>query len=209
MWINKVKIAVVLALIALIALIFLLGIIGSICPPELIADEEGKPLFLVRDSDLLLTSITQIVSDDNHIYILYGTYSVVQVYEKNGSYQYSLSVYNHLNGRTEIAVTNNRLYVCDKVNNIYVFEDGTFTEFIGREESANLQKKLPLGASNAAYDVRSGSVWYVPAHAEAYCVIQRPAWLNLYQHDLALRVFFLIIMIHVVLFFPAKVTKKT
>lgn len=208
MWMSKVKITVVLTLLALIALIFFLGIIGNICPPELIAAAEGTPLILVRDDDLLLTSISQIVSDGNNIYILYGTYSVVQVYGMDGSYQYSLSVYNHTNGRTEIAVKNNRFYVCDKVSNIYSFENGSFIEFIDRKESADLRKKLPFGASNAEYDVRSGSVWYTPDHEDAYCLIQRPAWLNLYQHDLNLFIFFLIIMIHVILVFPSKATKK-
>lgn len=209
MWATRAKVAVVLILLALIGLIFLLNIIGNICPPELIAPTEGTPLILVRNSDLLLTSISQIVTDNNNIYILYGTYSVVQVYGKDGSYQYSLSVFNHTNGRTEIAVSNNRLYICDKISNVYVFENGTFMDFLDRSESANLRKKLPFGASNTAYDVRSGSVWYTPDHKEAYCLIQRPTWLNLYQHDLNLRIFFLIIMIQVILVIPSRKTEKT
>ena len=209
MWINKVKFAVILILLALIALLFLLGIIGNICPSELIAGKEGTPLFLVRSDDILLTGISQIVSDSNNIYILYGTYSVVQVYGMDGSYQHSLSVYNHANGLTEIAVKNNRFYICDKVSNIYIFENGSFVEFITREESADLRKSLSFGASSAAYDVRSGSVWYIPDHTEAYCIIERPVWLNLYQHDLTLRIFFLIIVVYVVLVFPSKIPKKT
>ena len=199
----KTKITLFLATLVLCGAVFVLNIIGLIPPLNLIASAVGQPKIVVRDSDLMCTSIAQVVSDDSSIYVLFGQYSIVQVYSKEGEYQYTISVYNHLNGETEIATLNGSLYVLDKVGNVYIFRDGSLSEFIDSTASLNVKQTIPFGKSDSNYLVQLGSIWFASATGEAYCAIQRPFWLSIYQGStLWLCMLFLIILSWVILTFP-------
>ena len=180
---TKFRLFALLVLLLLIGALFVVNICGMICPPTLMAGTEGIPVIAVRDSDFLCTGISQIVSDDSNLYVLYGRYGVVQVYSLDGVYRYTISVCDHANGRTEIAVLRNRLYICDKVSNLYIFEDGALSEYLDRTESYETRRNLPLGAWDSDYAVKEGSVWYAPGGVPYQCVVQRPGWLGLYQND--------------------------
>lgn len=93
MSLSKIKFTVLVVVIIIIGAVFLLKLLGIICPIDLIASSVDKPVIIVRDSDLLCTGISQIISDDNHIYVLYGRHSVVQVYTLDGNYLYSVSLH--------------------------------------------------------------------------------------------------------------------
>ena len=177
----------------LIVGLFVMNIFSMICPPELIAAEEGSPVIMVRENDFLCTDISQVVSDDENLYVLFGQYGVVQVYTLDGTYQYTISVYNHANGRTEIAVLKNRLYIEDKKSNLYVFENGSLVQYLDRTESYELRQRLPFGAWDQDYMVKAGSVWYAPDGVEPHCVVQRPVWLGLYQNDGITMLLFLLV----------------
>lgn len=167
----------------LIVGLFAMNVFGMICPSGLVAYAEGNPIVTVRESEFLCTGISQVVSDDENLYVLFGNYGVVQAYTLDGVYRYTISVYNHANGRTEIAVLKNRLYIEDKVSNLYVLEDGVLTEYFDRLESSEFRQRLPFGKWDSDYVIKSGSVWYAPNGVLSHCVIQRPAWLGLYQND--------------------------
>ena len=167
----------------LIVGLFVMNIFSMICPPSLVAYGEGTPVVTVRENDFLCTGISQVVSDDENLYVLFGQYGVVQVYTLDGAYRYTISVYNHANGRTEIAVLKNRLYIEDKISNLYVFENGSLVQYLDRTESYETRRSLPFGAWDQDYAVKAGSVWYAPDGELSRCVLQRPAWLGLYQND--------------------------
>ena len=177
----------------LIAGLFAMNIFGMICPPSLVAYGEGNPVVTVRENDFLCTGISQVVSDDKNLYVLFGKYGVVQVYTLDGGYRYTISVYNHTNGRTEIAVMKNRLYIEDKISNLYVFENGSLVQYLDRTESYETRRSLPLGAWDQDYAVKAGSVWYAPDGELSQCVLQRPAWLGLYQNDATTLLSFLLV----------------
>lgn len=203
MSLTKLKLYVFLIVFLLICFLFLVDIIGRICPYELVSSSTDKPIVIVRNSDFLCTGISQIVSDGDNIYVLFGTYSVVQVYTHEGDYQYTISVYNHLNGRTEIATHENRLYIRDKIDNVYVFRNGVLTNFIDQNESAPITQTLSFGASDSAYSIRSGSIWHLVEDYGAKCVVQRPAFLFIYQNNLLFFIqFSLAILAGLVLFLP-------
>lgn len=203
MFFLKLKVTIIIILVVLIVCTSLLNVIGLICPFGLSADSEEAPIVTVRKNDLLCTKISQIVSDDENIYVLFGQYGVVQAYTLDGRYRYSIAVYDHLNGRTEIAVWNRSLLICDKIGNVYVFDDGEITQFLDYKESRLLQREVPFGAWDPEYAVHWGSVWYEPYGKEGSCMIHRPAWLAFYQNDAgALIQIMLIIMIGIVLSFP-------
>lgn len=202
---TKFRLFALLVLLLLIGALFVVNLCGMICPPSLMAGTEGVPVITVRDSDFLCTGISQIVSDDSNLYVLYGQYGVVQVYSLDGAYRYTISVCDHANGRTEIAVLGNRLYICDKVSNLYIFEDGVLTEYLDRTESYEIRRNLPLGAWDSDYAVKEGSVWYAPEGVPSHCVVQRPGWLGLYQNDgITMLMFLLVAMAGALLMFPKR-----
>ena len=192
---TKFRLFALLVLLLLIGALFVVNICGMICPPSLMAGTEGVPVITVRDSDFLCTGIWQIVSDDSNLYVLFGRYGVVQVYSMDGAYRYTISVCDHANGRTEIAVLGNRLYLCDKVSNLYIFEDGALSEYLDRTESYETRRNLPLGAWDPDYAVKAGSVWYAPEGVPSHCVLQRPGWLGLYQNDRITMLMFLLVAV--------------
>ena len=177
----------------LIVGLFAMNVFGMICPAGLVAYEEGTPVVTVRENDFLCTCISQVVSDDENLYVLFGEYGVMQAYTLDGAYRYTISVYNHANGRTEIAVLKNRLYIKDKISNLYVFEDGSLVKYLDRSESYEMRRFLPLGAWDADYMVKAGSVWYAPDGVESHCVVQRPVWLGLYQNGRITTLLFLLV----------------
>lgn len=180
----RLRVIILLSIILLVGILSVINSLGRICPAELVAKSAEAPVVMKRDNDFLCTGITQIVSDDENIYILYGRYSVVQVYTHDGVYCYSISVYNHANGRTQIASYENCLYICDKVNNIYIFENGKMKQYIDLHESDNIRSKISFGVWDSDYTVRYGSVWHYSDGSIPRCVIQRPVWLALYQNDM-------------------------
>lgn len=192
---TKFRLFTLLVLLLLIGVLVVMNICGMICPPSLMAGTEGVPVITVRDSDFLCTGISQILSDDSNLYVLYGQYGVVQVYSLNGAYRYTISVCDYANGRTEIAVLRNRLYICDKVSNLYIFEDGVLTEYLDRTESYETRRTLLLGAWDPDYAVKAGSVWYAPGGVPSRCVVQRPGWLGLYQNDGITMLMFLLVAV--------------
>ena len=177
----------------LIVGLFALNVFSMICPPSLVAYGEGTPVVTVRENDFLCTGISQVLPDDENLYVLFGEYGVVQVYTLDGTYRYTISVYNHANGRTEIAVLKNRLYIEDKKSNLYVFENGSLVQYLDRSESYETRRFLPFGAWDQDYMVRAGSVWYAPDGVESHCVVQRPVWLGLYQNGRITMLLFLLV----------------
>ena len=206
----KTKLALFFLVCILMGAGFLLNTIRLICPLGLIAGSESSPVVTRRESDFLPTYISQIVSDKNHVYVLFGNYSVVQVYSPDGSYQYSISVYNHMNGRTELAAHGNHLYICDKVGNVYIFENDTLIQFIERNDISELSPAILFGGSDPNYSVQGSSVWLTPDGGAPHLLIERPAWLTIYQNDsLTVILFALAVLGGAILLVPQKAKKPT
>lgn len=202
----KLKIGLVLLCILLIGCSFLLDAVAMIRPAELAAPTEGVPTVVKRKNDLLCTGISQIVADEDRIYVLFGTYSVVQAYTAEGEYLYSVSVYNHSNGGTQIAAKDGCLYIRDKRHNLYILSDGKLIEYLEDREADSAGKNLKFGASDSGYTMKKGSVWRI---ADDTCVLQRPDWLVIYQGSLNWLVkAFLMITVGFLLNFPIPKKKQ-
>lgn len=202
----KVKITLILLCAFLIGCSFLFDTISMIRPAELSAHAEGTPTIVTRKHELLCTGISQIVADEDHIYVLFGTYGVVQAYTPEGDYQYSVSVYNHSNGRTNIMAKDGCLYIRDKHHNVYIISDGKFLEFIDNHDANTIKNSRKFGVSDSDYILKGSSVWRVSDDA---CVVKRPDWLVIYQSNLSWLVkFFLMITVGFILYFPIQ-KKKT
>lgn len=156
--------------------------IATICGVPTISTVEFVPTKL---------SVDQILADDSNLYILFGEHKgIIQVFDTNGTYQYTASFYDHMNGAFSMAVYEGALYVRDSVHNIYILRNGVLIDFINREEVPEWIDMLDFTASAENYQVRFGSVWYI-ANGAQHCVIQRPIYAALYQND---RIFLLSII---------------
>lgn len=123
-------------------------------------------------------NIQQVVDDGDRIYVLFNSNKrIVQVYDMDGAYQNTLFFYSHYdNGAFSIVANDGVLYVRDEPGNIYVFRNGTFSEFYQEKEiPAYLDSvKFDWRISSEAYEVRDRSVWKV-SQEEEVCIIDMEA----------------------------------
>lgn len=203
---SKVRVRfVVLFILSILVLgVFILKIVGGLSQKVVTSSTVGTPLVLDQENDLINSSITQVLETKDAIFLVYGYKSIVQAYSLEGTYLYTLSVYNYSNGRTEIAFSESEdvLYISDKHLNMYAFSGAEFLEFIDKSHSWDLYTKLNFGRSSQNYSVEVGSVWYTNGEVSR-CVVQRPIWQSLFQNNaLDLLLLFLLIVIGIVLRFP-------
>ena len=202
---SKAKLVVLLVLSLLAACTFILKLIGNLGQQKLHVSEVGASIATTQNCGSISSSITQIQADNDNIYLVYGYKSIVQVYSLDGTCQYTLAVYNHNNGRTKIAIKDNILYICDKINNIYLFSGAECIGFRDRNDLQGLPTDLYFGKNTQNYCVKAGSIWYVSDDADSNCVIYRSGLLALYQDNVIdLLLLFFLVLIGIVLYFPQK-----
>jgi hypothetical protein len=209
MLLDKIRLLMLVICFVLMCTTVVLNVLGLILPLELVGASEEKPIVVVRKTDIICAGVQQMISDDESIYLLFGQYGVVQAYSYDGRYKYSISVYDHLNGRTKIASDGEILYVCDKVGNIYSFSDGVFIKFTDRHESESIKKKIRFGVSDPNLFLRSGSVWHVAEDGAEKCVVPRAAWLVIYQNDALTALLFLLIVLSGMILHMPRILKQT
>ena len=181
-------------LLILLAICYSINGIGSLIPRYLKKVEIGKPL-ITEEEKIIRSAITQIVSDEGSIYILYGRYGVVQEFDINGTYKCAYAVYCHPNGRISIAINNGKLFVRDKVDNIYVFSEGILLDFVSSDQAGPIINTVDFGEYSDAFEVRFGSICYRTVDHDPYCVISRPAWLMVYQENILVYAQFLMVLL--------------
>lgn len=161
-------------------------IIGMISVDDSPAAESrtlGIPNISREYSPLVKYSIDQIVTTEEYVYILYGEHDGnVQVFDRNGIYQYSAYFFAHINGVFRIAAKGDLLYVCDNQYNVYVMQNGELKEFIHNYCAVELLETIDFYASSTEYVVRMGSVWRIADKMET-CIIERPFPAVLYQNS--------------------------
>ena len=148
---------------------------------------QGKPERFKNDTAMLRAGIEQVVADAEHIYVLYNSaYGVVEVYDLSGNYLYSLRLYKHLNGAFHMAVKDDTQYIQDCRNNIYVFRDGEFIEYLENDEASSVEAVIPYSqfeANTAGYVIKKGSVWYQDGESMK-CIVSRPVSSAVFQNNL-------------------------
>lgn len=206
----KIRMILLLTILILLGILSAVDLIFGIAPWEKRPSEEGSPIIEVRSGALLSANITQAVADGENLYLVNGRRSTVQIYTLQGTYRYSISVFNHNNGRTQIAAHAGRLYIRDKRGNIYIFHNDEFTQFIDRKDSREVTQKFNWGYSDPAYQLRGGSVWFCPDQENAVCLISRPLWQVVFQSDVSWGIrFFLMIFAGYLLYLPGFGKRKT
>ena len=169
----------------LIALIFLLLVTPKFhneAYPE--STLPGKPTLISEYSDYTNLSIDQILATDDTVYVLYDDHrGIIQAFNSDGSYLYTVTFFKHANGAFRMAVHDEILYVKDCVSNIYSLKDGDLIAFYERDAAPQWIHQLDYSESSHDYQIRLGSVWCVADGGE-YCMIERPVLSALYQNNL-------------------------
>ena len=198
------KLIILLVLLALILGVFVIKLAGGLNGSRMKADTVGTPLVWNQENATINSSITQVLETKDTLFLVYGYKSIVQSYSLEGTYLYTISVYDFNNGRTEIAYNKNKdiLYISDKRHNIYAFSGEEFLAYIDDSDAWDLYTKMYFGRSTWNYSVKAGSVWYTDGE-NSRCVVERPVWQTLYQSNtLDLILLFLLILTGFVLYFP-------
>lgn len=201
---TRVKLIILAVLSALIMGILSIRLVGGLSGSGMKADTAGLPLVWNQENAVINSSITQVLETKDTLFLVYGYKSIVQAYSLEGTYLYTVSVYNYNNGRTEIVYNKNEdiLYISDKRHNVYAFSGEDFLAYIDESDAWDLYTKMYFGRSTPNYSVKAGSVWYTDGE-NALCVVERSVWQALYQSNvLDLMLLFLLILTGFVLRFP-------
>ena len=121
-------------------------------------------------------SIEQVLQDDRYIYVLlHHSNGVVQVYDLEGDYQFSLFFYCHGHGGFSLALADNTLYVQDMRENVYVLKNGEFQCFVEAVDARSVFSELDFKSRDTSsdFEIRSSSVWRISGE-EAVCVVGEP-----------------------------------
>lgn len=184
---------IIIFVIILLGILDMLSIMSDDKYP--IAEVCGVPVISTTYSDYPKLSVDQILVDGDDLYVLYGEHKgIIQVFDTNGAYQYTVALYDHLNGAFAMAVLEGTLYVRDSVYNVYVLRDGEFEEFIERDNATALMDALNFNLSSDEHQVRLGSIWCISDNQE-YCVVQRPIYTVLYQDNLLFLVAIIVVLL--------------
>ena len=104
-------------------------------------------------------SVDTLVELGERIYILPGRgRGFVQVFDLDGTYQYSMFFLDHDNGGFSLGTDGEYVYVRDKRCNIYVFLNDAFLKYERREEAE--ERPAQIWESTPGYEIRGQDLWH-------------------------------------------------
>lgn len=115
-------------------------------------------------------TIDQILADQSRLYLLDEYNGYIYVFDLDGNYQYTIILYDYMNGAFRMAVTKEKLYVADPHDDVYIFSDDTFVEFRKRQDAQDLLTSIDFEKTSETYKMRFDSIYNVKNDT---CVIKR------------------------------------
>ena len=92
-----------------------------------------------------------------------------------------------------MAISNDYLYVCDPHNDVYIFQNGAFVDFTGRENAQELLSANNFGVNSSRYEIRQGSIWHI---ADQTCLVDKPPYsVGVQRHKTMLLTLILVVAI--------------
>lgn len=144
----------------------------------------GIPALITEPIDIDRCKFLQIVDDGSYLYILSSKPSgCILVFDLEGNYRCAHLVDHGSKGELQLAADKGTLYVADTQNNIYIFENNEYVEFVPKQKSEDLWMQNDFGKTHEVYDIRFVSVWRKDIHGDV-CVIQRSAYAMFAQYHL-------------------------
>ena len=172
-------------LICMIAfVIFGLGIapLANRLPFELVSLSPSKPSVLRQTNPCMPKVITQILHDDSHIYLMYGSIGVVQIYGIDGTYKYTIGIEKPTRRMSQLATHDGYIYIHVDGGNLYVFQEDEFRFYLKASEANELAKTINFGERSDSYSIRFCSIWHRDESGST-CVIVRPVWTGFFQYS--------------------------
>lgn len=130
----------------------------------------GEPSFFTESFDVNWIRIGQLLHDQKRLYLLDDQNGYIRVFDLNGNYLYSILLYDYLNGAFRMAVNEEMLYIADPHNDVYIFANDTFVEFLERQDAKVLLNSLNFQKKSDTFELRLGSVYNV---TNDMCIIER------------------------------------
>lgn len=147
----------------------------------------GTPVQFKDNSVMANSNIEQVVSDGKYVYVLYTSRTgVVQIYDYDGEYLYSMRLYAHSNGAFKMAIADDTLYIEDYHADIYVFKNGDFLQFLRNDAADAIRHQISYSAfekNTEGYEIINGSVWRIKGESRT-CIVNRPAQVGVYQNNI-------------------------
>ena len=157
---------------------------GRICPVSLQAWNIGVPIITQEPISDNYMTIKQMVTSNDTLYILYKNHCIVSAYSHKGDYLYTISVYSHKNGSAKIAVSDNKLYLLDKYENLYVFDNDKFLYFVESNNTKSLLTSVNFNEACELFYVDGCSVFTHSSNGQPKIVIARPWYLIFTQQHI-------------------------
>ena len=134
------------------------------------------------------SDISDIVSCDGYLYVMFESKNVLAVYSLNGEYLHSYSFNMSKNGRSKLQTSDTFMYLESREHNLYAFKEGMFSHYLdsNTEEYLQIQEEIFKGSNtnqltkSVEYRLHGASVLREDEHGSEV-VIFRPAWLAIYQ----------------------------
>lgn len=107
-------------------------------------------------------SISQVVECGDYVYVLYGNQDhTVQVFDRNGTYRCTWFFIHYRNGGFSLTVEEPFVYAIDERQDVYIFRDGEFVEFMTEADAEERGLELPRFSPRTpeGYVIRDGVVW--------------------------------------------------
>ena len=190
--------------ILLLSCLVMLLILSYFCyqnsPPNTFPETiYGMPV-IATNYEKLNISIEQVIQDDTYIYtMLHHSNGVVQVYNFDGKYQFSIFFYCHGKGGFNLAIADNILYVQDMRANVYVFERGEFREFVKAVDAKRRFSELDFKVQKISegYEIESDCVWRIE-DGKRVCFIGEPRKANIDKNNVAIICTFFLMLVGLV-----------
>lgn len=124
----------------------------------------GTPVSSTEFGDETFSTVYAVLEVGDFLYVMpSGSNGMLQVYDLNGNYQQSLFFEASGKGGFALGADGDVLYVEDINDNVYVFENGEFREFVKEKDAerrfAHIQFRHQGGTPG--YEIRSGDLWRV------------------------------------------------
>lgn len=149
-------------------------------PRELLPSRPDKPCVIRQESYCMPKIVTQVLHDDNNIYLMYGNIGVVQVFDLNGSYEYSIGIYKPRKHSSWLAIQDGYLYIQVNAGNLYAFQNGELQYYLSWDEAKELSESIDFADNSEIYDVRFNSIWRLEG-VDSFPIVIRPFWMGFFQ----------------------------
>ena len=147
----------------------------------------GAPFYFV-DTSTYWCAIADFAVCDECIYVLYESKSVLSCYNLNGAYLHSYAIRTMNNGKMQLYVEGDTVYLESREHYFYSFKGGKYAGFMKPDIESHYDIVESLSAATVAhnaevqYELRGASIWCFSQNGSVK-IIHRPAWFVLFQND--------------------------